>query len=128
MIRKTKPLNWLASDARNEFEIFVDVKHRQPCELGGRSNEQVGNRRGTMLTVVSEEQLHFPGAILNCRRREFDRKKNQRRAAERGSCPGSRARGIADFETSDRGNAHKTTVDSLGPQRGICALAEANER
>lgn len=47
----------LSGELGDEREVLVVVEHDEPGELGARRDEQVGDRRCTVLAAVGEEAL-----------------------------------------------------------------------
>lgn len=62
-----KPFHGLPGDARDQVEVLVTVQHRQPGELGRRGNDEIGNRRLTMLPSVSQQGEDFYGPVFDRR-------------------------------------------------------------
>lgn len=56
-----------ACDLSDEVEVLVKMEHRELCELRGSSDEQIGDRRCSMLAKRSERRLDLNGPIFDLR-------------------------------------------------------------
>jgi hypothetical protein len=49
----------------DQLEVLVHVQHGQPCQLRGGRDEQVRNRGGSVVILVTQEQLDFGRTIFD---------------------------------------------------------------
>jgi len=68
-----KALRRLSGDLGDEVEVLVEVHDGEPGQLGRGGDDEVGDRGCTVVPQVSEQRLHFDGAILDRRGLVLDR-------------------------------------------------------
>ncbi len=57
-------LQRLAGHGADQFEIFVEVNHYETRQFGGRRDQEVRNRRGSVMPAIGEHLLHLHRAHL----------------------------------------------------------------
>jgi hypothetical protein len=60
-----KALKRLASDVRDQLEILIEMKDGQARQLRGGGNQDVGDRRGAVVTSVGKSGQYLDSPILD---------------------------------------------------------------
>jgi hypothetical protein len=58
-------LHGLAGEFSDEVEVLVEMENGAVIQLGRGGDQQIGDRRGAMLSALSQEPLHLYGPVLD---------------------------------------------------------------
>lgn len=114
---RRQTLNRLPGYCGNELEVLVEVQNREVGLLGASCDQQVGDRRRSVLAALGQRQLDFDRSVLDSRREVLDRRAGERRAFHPGSQVLGGAGREADFEASDPWRSSPTRGRSCWPTR-----------
>ena len=93
-----EPLDGLTGDPGDELEVLVVVEHDQARALCDRSDDQVWDRRGAVVTTAGQEAQYLDGSIFSDRRGVLDRHRTNRRPVESGVQVDGAASGVTNLE------------------------------
>ena len=119
----------LAGQRGDQFEVLVEMQHGEFGELRRGRDQQIWNRRCSVLPALSECRLDCNGPILDEGREVLDRHRSDRRLGEQSLVIAAGSGGEADLETRHGADANESPLDPLRPRRSVrCEMQPAYRR
>lgn len=122
-----KPRYGLSGYRGDGVEVFVDVQDDQSRQLGGGRDDEIGDRRPSVLASIGQQQLDLQCAVFNFRGQVLNWHCSQRGFAELTSSDVTGLSRIPDFQTGQIADMDQAALDSIAPDLWLVAMREARQ-